>query len=525
MGGGWTCRLAGIAAIVVTVFAAGEVEAASARLPGGVGAWRVSGSMVSIRQNHQPGVRLADGRVLVLSESALETVSEIYDPRSRGWTAGPSLEQRSERDWTSVALADGGALLIGQRACALAGPFKCIPTNVTYRLARGGSTWTLAAPMSVARGLPAAVLLSDGRVLVAGGFGDSCPTTFGFGYSCQALASAEIYDPASNRWAATTPLPSPRGAANAARMSDGTVLLIGGDEPGRALSYDPRTARWATLARSTFGRTGAKLIALPGDRALALGGGLGPGFYGSRGTLAVLRRIGFCESSPELYTRATNRWTPAPPFPEGSLACSTSAAVVRGGQILYEAAGALYLLDSHQLCWSAAAARDDGQRGELVGLSDGTALDFGGLERSSGPVLSAETYTPGGPICLASARAQATMFSQLLPSGAAAGLGSILEIGYPLRFRMPGPGRVVIEWYLRQLGAALQRKSALVAVARAKSPRGRPVNLVMKLTAVGHEAIERSPSVRLTAFARFVPVRGRPVTAARSFRLGGEAPR
>ncbi len=44
-----------------------------------------------------------------------------------------------------------------------------------------------------------------------------------------AIADSEIYDPATNTWTATTPLPEPRERASAVTLADGSVLLVGGD--------------------------------------------------------------------------------------------------------------------------------------------------------------------------------------------------------------------------------------------------------------------------------------------------------
>jgi serpin B len=69
-----------------------------------------------------------------------------------------------------------------------------------------------------------AVLLGDGRVLVAGGI--SGPE---FTEGSVAVVDAELYDPATGTWTVTTPLPGPREGASAVTLADGSVLLVGGD--------------------------------------------------------------------------------------------------------------------------------------------------------------------------------------------------------------------------------------------------------------------------------------------------------
>ncbi|HET8826242.1 MAG TPA: kelch repeat-containing protein, partial [Terriglobales bacterium] len=81
--------------------------------------------------------------------------------------------------------------------------------------------WTSAANLSQPRTNAASVLLTDGRVLITGGDSGS-----------GALNSAEIYDPAADSWTQTTPMTSARANASAALLQDGRVLIAGGDNSG-----------------------------------------------------------------------------------------------------------------------------------------------------------------------------------------------------------------------------------------------------------------------------------------------------
>ncbi len=87
--------------------------------------------------------------------------------------------------------------------------------------------------MHVARMQHAAVLLPDGRVLVAGGV-----------LCGKALSgSSELYDPETNTWAPETPLTSPRARATAMLLHDGRVLLAGGYGNAGARSVRKSTIR------------------------------------------------------------------------------------------------------------------------------------------------------------------------------------------------------------------------------------------------------------------------------------------
>ena len=70
--------------------------------------------------------------------------------------------------------------------------------------------------LHTARFLHTATLLSSGQVLVAGGYGK------------QALASAELYDPATGTWTTTGSLALPRDAHTETLLPNGRVLVAAG---------------------------------------------------------------------------------------------------------------------------------------------------------------------------------------------------------------------------------------------------------------------------------------------------------
>ena len=74
-------------------------------------------------------------------------------------------------------------------------------------------TGSMAEPREVGR----AVLLQNGRVLVAGGYNGTMP-----------LASAELYDPASGTWSPTGALPIAIWGHTATLLPNGGVLVTGG---------------------------------------------------------------------------------------------------------------------------------------------------------------------------------------------------------------------------------------------------------------------------------------------------------
>jgi hypothetical protein len=516
-----------------TVAAAAALCAApAARAPSiaaaSLGAWTPTGSMVE-RDNDEQSVVLTDGRVLVVGETGAGTAtSEIYSPQAGGWMSARGIGPQAH-EWTLVSLAGGGALLVGATRCVVE-PLRslpCTPASVTYRLDPRGGAWVRSAPMLQAHSRPAAVRLPDGRVLVAGGFGEPCTPGF-ISYSCQALATAEIYDPSADRWSQTTPMPARRAGAGAALMSDGTVVLVGGgDRTRRALRYDPAKAAWSMFAATAFPHTGTHAIALAGDRVIALGANSSAGSSGRNPAPLIhdfsgaeLRARPFgeaCGSTPEIFTAATNSWSPVPPFPEGTFACRTSGALLKNGQLLYATVDGAYVLDRRGVCWSRVPGAPAGLGGSLMPLPGGGALNFG---ESSEPVSRAAIYTPARASCGSSARLHASISVQLMPTGPATSFPFAVEDGYPLALRLPAPGTLEVRWFVRhEHSREASRKPTLIASGHAHSDRIGRFVLTIRMRTAGETPIPSSVPRFVTAKATYVPDGGKPVFAARSFVL------
>jgi hypothetical protein len=76
-------------------------------------------------------------------------------------------------------------------------------------------TWTSTGSLATGRSAHTATVLQNGKVLVAGGSGNTL------------LASAELYDPATGNWTATGSLQA-RDSHTATLLLDGRVLAAGG---------------------------------------------------------------------------------------------------------------------------------------------------------------------------------------------------------------------------------------------------------------------------------------------------------
>ena len=117
--------------------------------------------------------------------------------------------------------------------------------------------WTAVTDMPGGRAGHAAVLLSNGRLLVTGGRGyDGHHST------------AWMYDPAADAWASVAEMPSKRIGHAAVLLPDGRVLVCGGDHGvgwahSTAWAYDPLGDEWTAVAPMPGMRNGHHLVEEP----------------------------------------------------------------------------------------------------------------------------------------------------------------------------------------------------------------------------------------------------------------------
>ncbi|MFL6122652.1 kelch repeat-containing protein, partial [Actinophytocola sp.] len=201
------------------------------------------GSLATARRRHT-ATRLGDGRVVAAgglgTDGAPLATVEVFDPVTRTWST-PDAALTTARYGHSATIADRKLLVAGgtsARGAALALAELLDPATLA---------WTAIGPMAEARTGHAAVVLGTGAVLVVGG---AVPT----GDGERALASCELYDPATKSWTATGSLATPRKGHQATLLPGGKVLVTGGDAvpaiPYRVESlasaevYDPSTGVW-----------------------------------------------------------------------------------------------------------------------------------------------------------------------------------------------------------------------------------------------------------------------------------------
>jgi Galactose oxidase, central domain len=222
---------------------------------------------------------LNDGRVLV-ARGVDPQPSLLFDPATDTFAATGSMIT-ARVDQTTTLLSDGRVLIAGGFV-AQGGLLVGLASAELYDPKTGKFSPT--GSMITARGGQTATLLSDGRVLIAGG------ATAGISVG-KILASAELYDPKTGTFSPTGSMITARGGQTATLLSDGRVLIAGGsdlrliaggsDSPGDSLAggslasaelYDPTTGRFSPTGSMTTARVGQTATLLSDGRVLIAGG-------------------------------------------------------------------------------------------------------------------------------------------------------------------------------------------------------------------------------------------------------------
>ena len=147
-------------------------------------------------------------------------------------------------------------------------PSKISRHTVSYPSELG--SFRASATLAQARQLHTSTVLKDGRVLVAGGTGASA----------QALATAELYDPATGKWTAVPSMNTARARGHRATLlSSGKVLVTGGWGSStstyplsEAEIFDPATLKWTALGSGAHWRAWHQATLLLDGTVLVSGG-------------------------------------------------------------------------------------------------------------------------------------------------------------------------------------------------------------------------------------------------------------
>jgi N-acetylneuraminic acid mutarotase len=247
-------------------------------------------SMANTRATHTAtlltnGMVLAAGGVAETStNNDVISSAELFNPATATWTLTGSLDT-ARQDHTATLLTNGLVLVAGGFNFH-AGLYGVLSSAELFNPAT--STWTTISSMSTNRYTHTATLLNNGKVLVAGGYNNT--------KGC--LSSAELFNPATGTWTLTGSLHTARQYHMATLLTNGLVLVTGGlNNLGGMLTsaelFNPATGTWTTTGSMNAFRYYHTATLLNNGMVLVAGG------FGDGGSL----------SSSELFDPATGTWT------------------------------------------------------------------------------------------------------------------------------------------------------------------------------------------------------------------------
>jgi hypothetical protein len=280
--------------------------------------------------------------------------------------------------------------------------------------------WSSAGTLRMPRALHTATLLKSGKVLVVGG---SQVVPFYLG----SLATAELYDPQTNSWALAASIHSPRSYHTATLLSDGRVLVVGGieaasDITGTVLAsaelYDPITDTWTATAPMHVARAKHAATLLADHRVLVIGGTDSDYFAFS----------GYFRTA-EIYDPATQSWSPAPSMNYPRI--NATSTLLPDGRVLVVGddgvnEGTAEIFDARSNEWLPIPSSGIGRAEHIaVALRNGAVLVAGGLGEGSAQLFDwrRNTWSSAGALSVIRASATATVLDdgQVLVAG---GFGS-----------------------------------------------------------------------------------------------------
>jgi hypothetical protein len=366
--------------------------------PPGPGTWQRTFLMSSPRADFTATL-LQNGKVLLAGGESSATANtptvDLFDPVTNSITpAAPMANARSGH--TATLLPNGKVLVVGGSARGPM-PGSSYPGVASLNTAEiydpATNSWAAAASMASARTHHAAVLLTNGKVLVTGGSGN---------WSNPAGASnptgAEIYDPPTNTWTSIGSIaPDTRpNSPTATLLKDGRVMIAGGSdsttEPVAAdvQLYDSSQSviGYAHAIPPAGGRNGATATLLRDGTVLIVGGQHSTSPAGA-------------QSSTDIYDPANDSFSAGPPTNVGH--CNHTATLLQNGLLLVaggqcgtsDSIAVSELYDPITRKWWPAGQFGD-PRGHFVAvlLNDGRVLAAGGIFPGGTRASDTEIYTP-----------------------------------------------------------------------------------------------------------------------------------
>jgi hypothetical protein len=288
------------------------------KVPVASGTLKPIGPMLAARDAHTATL-LPDGKVLIAGGSDRNVIlasAELFDPATGGFSeTGSMTTPRGAHEAT--LLPNGKVLITG----GMDGRYNLLASAEIYDPAT--RRFAPAGDMKIAREAHRATLLKNGQVLITGGLSPEWPR--------QKLA--EIYDPATGAFSPVGEMTTPRADHTATLLPNGQVLL-GAGSTGRSINqavtdtaelFDPATNRFIATGNLAARRHKHAAVLLRDGKVLVIGG-------------ADSRLRGFYNSA-EIYDPATGKFSPTGVMSVARYKIREAAALLIDGKVLIAGGG------------------------------------------------------------------------------------------------------------------------------------------------------------------------------------------
>jgi hypothetical protein len=326
-------------------------------------------------------------------------------------------------------LKDGTVLVTG----GFSNGFNCAALNTCFiqnaeQFGAASGSFAAVAGMIEPRSQHTATRLSDGRVLIVGGNNST-----GF------LATTELFDPAAGVFKSSGSLAQGRRQHTATLLANGKVLVSGGfaiDSSGNksiagAELYDPAAGTFSDAGTMSTARTDHTASLLRDGKVLIVGGNVpcAPTVCGT--VLSAFSTAELYDPGANLFSATGSMATAR--FQHTATVLPSGLVVIAGGQTLDTVHAQYVLTSSIEIYDPASGIFSPG--GSLMAarashtatlLGNGQILFTGGMDATGTPLKSAELYTPSAH---ASSAVSDMAVSRVLHTATALEDGEVVIIG------------------------------------------------------------------------------------------------
>jgi hypothetical protein len=296
--------------------------------PTATGNLKPVGNMIDSRFGHTATL-LADGRVLITGghekNQNMLASAEIYDPATQQFTATDSMSTKRVGH-TATLLPNGKVLIAGGSDQEFF--VGALASAELYDPATG--KFIATGSMNSKRLAHRATLLKNGRVLISGGQGEDWAN----------LNSSEIYDPDKGTFTPAATMKARRADHTATLLSDGRVLLTGGsgaryhpvNVSATAEIYDPAKNNFTSVGNMSVVRFKHSAELMADGRVIVIGG-------------SNAQMWGGQYASAEFFDPATGSFTSAGQLNTARYKIRDAVVLLREGKVLVAGGGRVEIFD------------------------------------------------------------------------------------------------------------------------------------------------------------------------------------